>query len=178
MRPPAASSGGPANVHGILYQIFSTLGTAARFVLDSTPARVVLTIEPRGGDLHVEASAQRNGVQFKSRAHEGTFSLTELIDDVFPDLYLAVDLEHHPHSRYTFSTDGRMGTWARALEFFTSLRDRGNSSDQTLTDLDNLNVIQFSREYRATEREFFDRVLCSVRARGETASESQNVAEK
>lgn len=74
--------------------------------------------------------------QWKARSDGGTWSLAELIDEVLPDLYRAVDGSALDSSVvYRFVTEGRRGRWDNAQAFFKTLRGLP-IPDQPLLDLD------------------------------------------
>lgn len=164
------SGGGAANINGILYQVLRTLKTVASYSLSATTTQPLLIAEPIGGDLHVETPVVREVSQFKTKASQGTWSLATVIDEVLPDLYLAVNTSVLP-TRYVFMTDGRLGRWARALEFFSDLRQRTPQRGHELDALGYTEPVRFSHEYTATERDLFLRVVNSVRTRAEESEE-------
>jgi hypothetical protein len=147
-RPPR---GGASNIHGILYQMLWCLLRAAkiRFMAPlATPVdqhhSVRLLLEPRGGgDVQLINSNQKQVVQIKTRGDLGTWSLRELIDEILPDLYQAVNLKDQKLS-YLFLTDGRRGRWAEVEAFFKSLAAIGEpeTADVTL-DLDDTAPFRF-----------------------------------
>lgn len=166
---PTGTGGGAANINGVLYQVLRTLKSVASYSLSPTPSQPLLIAEPIGGDLHVQTATTRQVSQFKTRANQGTWSLAALIDDVFPDLYLAVDISRP--TRYSFVTDGRLGTWARALQFFEDLSRRSPEQGHELDALDDGQQVKFSREYTATERELFIRIVERIRSRPDAGAE-------
>lgn len=129
--------GGPSTIQGILYQmawcLLRTLRLHISDVLRSTTTNVItqahLILEPPdGGDAIVQSGPQRQVVQFKTRSGDATWSLKDVIVDVFPDLYRAVDVAD-TSTRYVFVTDGRVGRWKDAQAFFgrLSLQQHGIS---------------------------------------------------
>lgn len=121
MSPP----GGSATLYGVLYQILGSLHWAARLSFDAVVAdddfpSAVLVIEPAGGggDLRIGDRAE----QWKARSGRRTWSFAEIVADVLPDLYLAVpDAELDREAVYAFVTEGRIGDWQSALQFFAHL---------------------------------------------------------
>lgn len=119
-------------MYGVLYQILGTVHWAAEIRLraastGSDLGDAQLHIEPLGGggDLRIEGGPCRIVEQWKARSDGGTWSLAELIDEVLPDLYRAVDASALDSSAiYRFVTEGRRGRWGDAQEFFESLRGR------------------------------------------------------
>src|SRR5262245_6354838 len=115
--PPA---GGPATVNGVLYQMLWWLLRALKMHVleckcsqtDNAIERAVLVVEPRGGggDVQERRGGQRVVEQLKAKAGGGTWSLTDVVQGVLPDLYLARD-PSFPATEYRFVTEGRMGRW-------------------------------------------------------------------
>ena len=58
--------------------------------------------------------------QLKARSDERPWSLTAVVQEVLPDLFLAVDLDA-PDTTYEFITEGRVGPWQNVYSFFQSL---------------------------------------------------------
>jgi len=88
------------------------------------PLDVTLLLEPEdGGDQQRVSAGHRVVEQLKSRSGQGKWSLQEIVTGVFPDLYRAVDVGQ-PNTKYCFITEGTMGDWAKAYEFFESLKTR------------------------------------------------------
>jgi hypothetical protein len=93
--------GGPATVNGILYQILWSLLRALKMHVrecdrssaDNSVERAVLVLEPRegGGDVQERSGRRRVVEQLKAKSGGGTWSLTDLVKEVLPDLYLARD---------------------------------------------------------------------------------------
>jgi hypothetical protein len=165
-------SGGAWNITGVLYQILGTLKAVAYYTLYPTTTEPVLVAEPRGGDLHEIGVAERQVSQFKTITNDSTWSLAKIVDDVFPDLYLAVDEPPlSRRSRYLFVTNGRIGRWARALEFFRDLGQRTPTAGRELDDLDDVTPLKFAQEYEGTERALVVRVVERVRKHGSAPSE-------
>ena len=144
-------SGGPSTVWGILYQMIWCLLRALRTEISDVQrdasgriAQAVLRLEPRtGGDVEVLDQATRRVIQLKTRSRGRTWSLRDLIVDVLPDLYKAVDLDADD-TAYDFVTDAEMGRWQEAYAFFRSLRDR-DPGDDPLQKLDDQTDLKFTR---------------------------------
>jgi hypothetical protein len=108
-------------------------------------------------------------IQLKSRSTGATWSLTEVVQQVLPDLYRSADLSADDVS-YDFITEAEMGDWAPAYEFFRSLKARALKSD-VLAGLDDEKRVRFSRGWEpATEKEFFENIIVGLRAANETVS--------
>lgn len=117
-----------------------------------------------GGDLRVEIESGRIVEQWKARSDGGTWSLAELIDEVLPDLYRAVDGSALDSTAvYRFVTERRRGRWDDADEFFETLRDRP-IPDQPLLELNDTD-----QRHRIGERRFMDRGLFQWIAKGLTS---------
>jgi hypothetical protein len=123
--------GGQSTINGVLYQMLWCLLRAVKLYVDQValdpagqPNAAVLRLEPRsGGDVHEIQDAKRRVVQLKTRSHAGPWSLRDIITDVLPDLYKAVDLQQGD-TCYDFVTEGKMGSWQQAYKFFQTLRER------------------------------------------------------
>jgi hypothetical protein len=157
MRPSAVESrsgpppGGPSTITGITYQMLWCLLRAVQMhvcavTVDDTRGmtHAVLRMEPRnGGDVQEVGEATRRVVQLKTRSGGGPWSLREIVVDVLPDLYQAVDL-NEIHSSYDFITEGEMGQWQDVYEFFHSLRHR-DPTHNLLDVLNNEQPLKFAR---------------------------------
>jgi hypothetical protein len=148
--------------------------------------QAVLRLEPRnGGDLQ-ELDSTRRVIQLKTRSAGRTWSLRDVIVDVLPDLYKAVDLDVDT-SAYEFVTDAEMGRWGNVEAFFRSLRTRPAGEDP-LAGLDAQTELWFAGSRRSvsgptspafwtasrySERSLFEHIVNHLRAtsavpRGET----------
>ena len=124
MAPP----GGSSTLYGVLYQLLGSLHHAVYLRLQRRRDRVLgarIVVEPTGGggDLRIELPHGRRIVeQWKARTTGKAWSLKEIIDKVFPDLYLDPAL-NRPDDRteYVFATEGWPNEEAQA--FFDRLRD-------------------------------------------------------
>ena len=119
-------SGGPGNINGINYQMLWALSTLGSFkgravqAADGSLTCATLILEPsKGGDQQQVLGTKRVVVQLKARSDGGTWSLQEVVRDVFPDLYLAV--EPDAEVEYHFVTEGTRGEWEEVETFFASL---------------------------------------------------------
>ncbi len=126
------NAGGSATMYGVLYQILGTVHWSAKIRMrvnsrGSDLRDVGLHIEPLGGggDLRIETESCGIVEQWKARSDGGTWSLAELIDEVLPDLFRAVDASAlDSPAIYRFVSEGRRGRWGDAQKFFESLRGR------------------------------------------------------
>jgi hypothetical protein len=84
----------------------------------SIASNTVIVLEPEsgGGDLQEINSGGRIIQQVKTGDH--SWSLTSIVDDVFPDLYKAVSLDHRNDS-FQFITDGWPGDWKEVAAVFS-----------------------------------------------------------
>lgn len=186
--PPA---GGPSTINGVLYQMLWCLFRAARLHISSLSLDVTgqeitqatLRLEPSGGggDLQEITVNHKVVAQLKARSNGGTWSLRDVIEQVIPDLYLAID-PGVPETEYQFITEGRMGAWLQVYAFFQSLSTRSIPPGDALAALDNAKAIPFRGVRRRedpptgdeepfwsdgpyTERTLFERVVEEVRKR-------------
>lgn len=184
--------GGAATINGVLYQmLWSLFQVATLRVNDSSQdsegaiaaATLILEPIPGGGDLQVHA---RDGIvveQVKSRSGNGTWSLKEVVESVFPDLILAARTA--TVETYRFVTDGRMGQWEDVYAFFNTLRDRACPESGILAALDDRRQLKFrghltadggsGQEETYTERKFFEWIVERLRAiRAEIRAEEKD----
>ncbi len=155
---PAPPAGGPSTVWGILYQMLWSLLRALRLEVSGVEEdgyghirQAVLRLEPRsGGDLE-ELGPTRRVIQLKTRSGGRTWSLRDVIVDVLPDLYKAVDLDVH-NTAYEFVTDAEMGRWGDVYAFFRSLRTR-DPGDDPLAGLDDQVELRFAGLGRSASRQ-------------------------
>lgn len=116
MTPP----GGASAIYGFLFQILRTAEWALK--IDSrAPERnttnVTIIAEARdGGEVEIRFPHERIVQQFKVRDGR-TWSLTDIVEEVLPDIFRAVE-DEVMNVRYDFVTSGRMGEWVAARDFF------------------------------------------------------------
>jgi hypothetical protein len=183
--------GGPSAINGVLYQMLWTLLRtthlhASGCVPDEQTGQITqatLRLEPSGGGGDLQEIGQSSKVvqQLKARSDEGTWSLTEVVEGVLPDLYLAVDLAF-PDTAYEFVTEGRIGRWENVYKFFQSLSRRVCPDDDALAALDDTKALKlgitskrscegsvedeaFWPKKSYTERRLFERIVQEVRKR-------------
>ena len=175
-------SGGPANINGVLLQMLWSLLRAARLnasrcVADESTGQVAaatLILEPigGGGDLQ-EIGTRRVVEQVKASPGDGTWSLAVVIQDVIPDLYLAID-DGASDTAYRFVTEGRIGRWLPVYRFFQSLSERRCPEGDASEGLDELVELKFGgrrgsnalwRDGVFTERSLFALIVAEVRKR-------------
>ncbi len=167
--------GGASTIYGVLYQILVTLDRALTLsvnfgpVSDGEPDGACLRIEPEGGggDLQIVFPSERVVEQCKAKSDQGTWSLQVVIDEILPDLYLAVDATK-PDENITFRvvTEGRLGDWLAAYEFFRRLPKQPPS--QPLEALDDTKRVRFARSQTLSELELFRKVAEDLRAQRES----------
>jgi hypothetical protein len=188
--------GGPSTINGVLYQMLWTLLRTTQLhasgcISDEQTGQITQTtlrLEPRGGgDLQEIGASSRVVQQLKAKSGEGTWSLTEVVKSVLPDLYLAVDLVKFD-TAYEFVTEGRMGRWEEVYNFFQSLSRRVCPDDDPLSGLDDTKTLKlgittkrsrqanvtdeaFWPEESYTERRLFERIVQEVRKRKEVEKE-------
>ena len=169
--------GGAANINGILYQILGTLDQAVTIRMQNVAARdgeieeARLIVEPAGGggDVQLIEPASRTVQQWKSKAAGGTWSLKEIVETVLPDLFEAVpDIDTDADTRYEFNTEGRIGNWSEAYEFFQSI-----SSVPPKDPLKSLNSVEERHRIgrrRLSDRELFLHICDCVQRGAESSS--------
>jgi hypothetical protein len=180
--------GGPATVNGILYQMLWSMLRALRMHVrecdrspsDNSVERAVLILEPRegGGDVQEQVGRRRIVEQLKAKPGGGTWSLTAVVKEVLPDLYLARD-PAFPETEYRFVTEGRMGRWGEVYRFLQGLKARGSAGADLLGRLDDRKLISFQHGTvpagsieppfwplaAYTEKSLFERIVEEVRKR-------------
>lgn len=161
--PNSVAGGGSGTINGVVYQLlWSLLRVVKVRVIEPvradtlSPESVTLILEPHGGggDLQLKRRCRLVVEQVKSRSGGGTWSLREVVEDVLPDLFLAVDIDKSDTAEYRFVTEGRMGAWCQVYNgLFHDLRNRP-TSDDPLADLDDGANLTFARRTNA-ETSFF-----------------------
>ncbi len=144
--------GGPSTITGVKYQMLWCLLRAVQMhvstvTVDDTRGmtHAGLLLEPRnGGDVQEIGKATRRVVQLKTRSSGSSWSLREVVADVLPDLYRAVDLDKRDSS-YDFITEGKMGQWQDVYTFFQSLC-RPAPTHNLLDALDDEQPLRFTRQ--------------------------------
>lgn len=133
-----SNAGGSANINGILYQILGTLDQAMNLRLEAMvtnrdeilQARLIIEPSGGGGDLQIHSPRGRRIQQWKAKSKGGTWSLAKVVEDVLPDLYLAVaDDASNANERYEFISEGTIGDWQHTYEFFRSLPNLPSPSE-------------------------------------------------
>ncbi|MEO8379577.1 MAG: hypothetical protein ABI779_07915 [Acidobacteriota bacterium] len=160
---------GKRNIEGITFQVLRTAQWALwiHIAPSTTSANAVrITAEPLGGDVQVEGTGPLIVQQFKTRDGNRTWSLREIVNEVLPDLYLAVPKSLDQPVRYQFVTNGRMGSWREAQTFFASLADRPIPPGP-LARLDDKTPVRFFGRGLCTRRALFAEICDAVRAHGE-----------
>jgi hypothetical protein len=189
-----AKRGGSSTVHGVLYQLlWSLLRTSEARILGSSLASndgeeysVTVTLEPEGGggDLQINAPDAIAVEQIKSRGRNRTWSLSEIVEDVLPDLYIAAR-QPWP-KRFRFITDGRIGEWTDVKQFFRSLAKRRIRRDlilSTLSSEPNLSTGATATSNwlspMESERSIFEKIVTAVRRKaGVSQAESEKVTRR
>ena len=167
-----AQAGGSATINGILYQILGTLNWAVNIYLkaqatDDDFEEAILVIEPceGGGDIRIEEKSKRTVEQWKARSSHGAWSINEVINEVIPDLYKAVDENAlDDQTEYCFVSEGHRGKWKEAECFFSSLTTRVGK-DNPLAALESTIKKRFfpNKDDDCTEREFFLKIADAVK---------------
>ncbi len=180
-------TGGAATHKGIWYQaLWCAFQAASTQIETSETGGVKLILEPFGGDAWLEQPGHRRVVQLKT-AYRGTWSLKEVVEDVLPDLYRAVELRKTGKVTYEFVTEGRLGDWKPVLKFFKSLGERfpQDALDESLSAayeaLDDHCAMKFAGSSGTfwkgtrTERKVFDRILEHLHKKELAANEKASI---
>ena len=167
-----SSSGGSAAINGFLYQILANLGNISKFHLsfvrdknteDIESARLILEPKGGGGDARYEYGGIRIVEQYKTRSGNRKWSLDDLIHDVLPDLFRAVDAKRLDEKcKFRFVTNGRFGRlvhFERFLQTFSSQKVPTNP----ISALDDKNVSKFFNNDSCTARELFLRIAVAIK---------------
>ena len=157
-------AGGPAAINGFLYQILKHLHWLASARIEGQvsgagvtgDARIIL--EPRdGGDARLQGQSVYLVEQYKTRP-DGTWSVQSIIDDVLPDLRLAVPEPLPSEAEYRFVTNGRGGR----LDSFRKFLEAVQKVDRP-EDLDSASKHSFGTNLPNTFRELFDHILSETK---------------
>lgn len=147
--------GGPAAIHGFLYQILHHINWLAQVrlagTLDGTRlTNATLFLEPQGGgDAVAEADDTYIVEQYKTRQSRA-WSVADLIS-VLRDLRRSVPPSLPANAAYRFVTDGRPGRLDTFDTFLQAVRSAGSPRD-----LDNHTKHSFSNSVTTTYRGFLD----------------------
>ena len=122
-------AGGADTINGVTYQMLNALLTVAHMrieraeIVGNETHNVQLILEPEGGggDQQQPKDDNRTVEQFKARTTDKAWSLKEVIEEVLPDLYKAVDLSK-ANCRYRFVTESSIGNGQEVLNWFRSLK--------------------------------------------------------
>lgn len=157
-------AGGPAAINGFLYQILKHLHWLASARIEGQisgagvtgDARIIL--EPRdGGDARLQGPSVYLVEQYKTRP-DGTWSVQSIIDDVLPDLRLAVPEPLPAKAEYRFVTNGRAGQ----LDSFRNFLEAVHKVDRP-EDLDSASKYHFGKKLPDTFRKLFDHILSKTK---------------
>lgn len=150
-------AGGPSTINGVLYQILWSLVTLGGFrVIDSQLVNgeienITLILEPStGGDQQAVFESRRVVTQIKARSTDDAWSLQDIIREVLPNLYLAVETTSLK-TEYQFVTEGRHGNWASVEDFFRTLPPPPPGSD-LLSHLPDAGELNFGADRRQRSR--------------------------
>jgi hypothetical protein len=174
-------AGGSAAINGFLYQILANLRRISKIRLETkldgqeihSPC---LILEPKGGggDNRYEGKGIRIIEQYKTRGPNRTWSLTDLIEEVLPDLFIAVDPDRFSEvTTYRFVTDGRCGRihhFQRFLENFTSK----TALENPVESLDDTQEYPFFNQDSLTDRALFLRVADRLRPQGGRVQDAEH----
>jgi hypothetical protein len=178
-------AGGSATIYGVLYQLLGTVHWASKIQYfaerqgeDLTDVR--LTIEPSdgGGDVRIVSSECRIVEQWKAKSGSGTWSVRQLVEEVFPDLYRAVETGAlDRRCTYRFVTEGRRGKWMDLNAFLKECRDLGGSSDP-VNALDDSEEMAFLHGELHTRLAFFNWIVKTLRGHLDIAADGEELTHK
>jgi hypothetical protein len=171
--------GGAAAIYGILYQILANLWRVSEIRLEAKlagqeirSARLILEPKGGGGDTRYEGNGIRVVEQYKTRGGNRTWSLNDLIDSVFPDLFIAVDPARLTElCTYRFVTDGRCGHIGHFQRFLHNFRSVPAPED-LLDRLDDAEKYRFLGRGTLTERALFLHMAHRVRSKGDKTEDT------
>jgi hypothetical protein len=181
--------GGSANINGVLYQILGSIDWATRIHLkkyddnpDNDEYRLTLEPEGGGGDIVIILPKGKIVQQWKAKSDQGSWSLAKVIDEVIPDLYLAVNANHlNDNSQYWFMTEGHRGYWENAEDFFKRLDKATPENPIDLLD-DTYEIDSFSRDKVKTplktpftKKTLFQEIANQVRKRKNVCNEDEKL---
>ena len=177
-----SKNGGSVAINGFLYQIIANLSRISEIHLSAqldgnemTSARLILEPKEGGGDARYENPNIRIIEQYKTRSNNRTWALREIIDDVLPDLFKAINPEKlNEPCQYRFVTDGRNGRFGYFVKFLQQFKD-GKASDKPLTFLDNKHKYPFFKNDCYTDREFYLYLLENIKTYNDQRSDKQLV---
>jgi hypothetical protein len=169
----------------VLYQILGSFDQAMHIHLkkynenpDNDEYQLILEPKGGGGDTVVTSSKGKIVQQWKAKSDHGSWSLAKIIDEVIPDLYLAVDTKNlNNDSRYWFMTEGRKGNWKKAEDFFKKLDKTTPENPIDLFD-DTSIIASFSRnqvKISFTEKTLFQEIVKQVRKRKDVRHEDETL---
>lgn len=156
-------AGGPAAINGFLYQLLKHLHWLASARIEGQvsgagvtgDARIIL--EPKdGGDARLQGQSVYLVEQYKTRPND-TWSVQSIIDDVLPDLRLAVPEPPPSEAEYRFVTDGRDGRLDSFKKFLEAVQDADRPEN-----LDAVSTYSFGRNLPTTFRALFDHILSTT----------------
>jgi hypothetical protein len=175
-----AEPGGSAAINGFLYQILANLWQIAKIRLsdvkrrkeDIYSARLILEPKGGGGDARYEVNGVRIVEQYKKRSEKKKWSLKEIIKDVLPDLFIAVDPHRlHEECKYHFVTDGCRGNIDEFDRFLKTLKNLSPNTipEDPLSVLDNTQKLLFGKQH-LTDQAFFSYIADVVKPPNDNAS--------
>ncbi|WP_391349570.1 HEAT repeat domain-containing protein [Azospirillum sp. A23] len=161
-------AGGPAAINGFLYQILKHLHWLASARIEGQvsgsdvagDARIIL--EPKdGGDARLQGKSLYLVEQYKT-CSDGTWSVQSIIEDVLPDLRLAVPEPLPSEAEYRFVTNGREGQLGSFRKFLEAVQKVNRPED-----LDSTSKHHFGKKLPPTFRELFEYILSKTKRNAE-----------
>jgi hypothetical protein len=184
------AAGGSSTINGIDYQILGSLlevTTVAAYDLtasddgrDLLSGRFILEPSDGGGDLVIDRDYRPRALQYKARSGRGSWSFREVVTEVFPDLYIAVDTGRS--FQYEFVTEGHRGDWMEVDEWIADLHEREApaSENDVLSSLSEERKIRFrgaiqgnDQSTELCERDLFLQIVSVIRTKNVSKKESE-----
>lgn len=184
--PKSRPTGAPSALQGLHYQIVWAALQAVRLAIRDdrletavpNPSRVLLEPREGGGDVQEFTGDTRRVVQLKLRSGNRTWSLNEVIEEVFSDLVHATS-DDRLGDRYEFVTEGRIGDWHDVLRFFESLAHRSYRSDPLEALYDDRQLSFRARDSALaasrTERSLFECIVAKLASPAERGANSEHL---
>jgi len=155
--PVSSISGGSAAIHGFLYQILAHLDWAAKLAITRRDGSFDLVLEPTdGGDAIVTTGGLRIVEQYKTRAHDGTWSLNEIVQGPIADFVRAAKIRT-PQDDFRFVTNGHVDHQVAFADFLKRV-----AQCHALSELDDVVVNSYRSVGIYTDRQLLEWIRFEV----------------